>query len=237
MRFFLFVLILSSVSFAHAQDIDNNEPFKKTAHPVFLNFEEGDDNSLIGDIKVDLFQILLGRFGGGVELYGQNSMRGLYLSANYYSHFFTNILNARGSNEAPTMESFPDSSGSMIPYYDNVTSSNLFRSWNVAIEYRIYKKASKKKADWFFGLPTFDSNKRLWTILPAEIYGLTVTRILPSSKHLLMRTHIVTRVLKALRPSPLESPSEEKNSSTVGSLLNGISAVDSMCRSPGSKNI
>ena len=115
MRYFPFVLILSSVSFAHAQDIDSNEPFKTTAHPVFLNFEEGDDNSLIGDIKVDLFQILLGRFGGGVELYGRNSMRGLYLSANYYSHFFTNILNARGSNEAPTMESSIRWSPEMIP--------------------------------------------------------------------------------------------------------------------------
>ena len=153
MRFFPFVLILASVSFAHAQDIDNNEPSKTIAHPVFLNFEEGDDNSLIGDIKVDLFQILLGRFGGGVELYGRNSMRGLYLSANYYSHFFTNILNARGSNEAPSMGSFPDSSGSMIPYYDNVTSSNLFRSWNVAIEYRIYKKSIKERGRLVFWAP------------------------------------------------------------------------------------
>ena len=237
MRFFLFVLILSSLSFAQAQDIDNNEPSKKTAHPVFLNFEEGDDNSLIGDIKVDLFQILLGRFGGGVELYGRNSMRGLYLSANYYSHFFTNNFNPLGSNGGPSLESFTDSSGTVIFYNDDVSSSNLFRSWNVAIEYRIYKKSIKEKGRLVFWLPIFDSNKRLWTIPQADIYGLTVTRIHPSSKHLLMRTHIVTRVLKALRPSPLESPSEEKNSSTVGSLLNDISAVDSMCRSPGSKNI
>ena len=161
MRFFLFVLILSSVSFAQAQDIDNNEPSKKTAHPVFLNFEEGDDNSLIGDIKVDLFQIiLLGRFGGGVELYGRNSMRGLYLSANYYSHFFTNNFNPLGSNfnplgsnGGPTLESFTDSSGTVICYNDDVSSSNLFRSWNVAIEYRIYKKSIKEKGRLVFWAP------------------------------------------------------------------------------------
>ena len=161
MRFFLFVLILSSVSFAQAQDIDNNEPSKKTAHPVFLNFEEGDDNSLIGDIKVDLFQIiLLGRFGGGVELYGRNSMRGLYLSANYYSHFFTNNFNPLGSNfnplgsnGGPTLESFTDSSGTVICYNDDVSSSNLFRSWNVAIEYLIYKISIKETGRLVFWAP------------------------------------------------------------------------------------
>ena len=239
MRFFLVVLILASVSFAHAQDIDNNEPSKTIAHPVFLNFEEGDDNSLIGDIKVDLFQILLGRFGGGVELYGRNSMRGFYLSANYYSHFFTNILNARGRYGGPTtMESFTDSSGSVIFYNDDVSSSNLFRSWNVAIEYRIYKKSNKERGRLVFWAPYLRFQQTLMDYSTSRyIYGLTVTRIHPSSKHLLMRTHIATRGLKALRPSPLESLSEEKSSSTVGSLLNGISAVDSMCRSPGSKNI
>ena len=172
MRFFLLSLILASVSSANAQDISDNVSTKKDAHPVFLNFEEGDDHGRIGDIKVDLFQILLGRFGGGVELYGRNSMRGLYLSGNYYSHFFINILNASGTNVKPETHFFTDSNGSTIPYYDHVTSSRLFRSWNVAIEYRIYKKSIKEKGRLIFWAPyvrfqqtltDYSSDRTIWS--------------------------------------------------------------------------
>ena len=51
------------------------------------------------------------------------------------------------------MESFTDSSGSVIFYNDDVSSSNLFRSWNVAIEYRIYKKSIKEKGRLVFWAP------------------------------------------------------------------------------------
>lgn len=112
-----------------------------TVGPRMFLPDAKEESRLKGDVKVDFFQLLLGRIGGGVEFYHPSRSHGMYLSANFYTHIVYEII-----------ENFSPIGGGGGP--DTILSVNDYWStWNVGFDYRLYQMSNKQRNRLLFLAP------------------------------------------------------------------------------------
>lgn len=109
---------------------------------------------LTGDIKMDFFQLLLGRIGGSIELYANSGRQGTILSLNYYPHLLYNSFNNLVSNQSGSTAGVEYTFHDSILYTDESDYSDQeYRSWNIGFEYRFYRASEREKGRLLFLAP------------------------------------------------------------------------------------
>lgn len=131
----------------HAQEILTEPTKRAVSFPRFLQQEN--DRSLQGDVKIDFFQLPLGRIGGGVEYYHPSRPQGMYLSANLYSHILYESFNDDSWIPAIAGDGPIDTTSTTS---DDSEGLN-WTTWNVSFDYRFYKRSSKTTDRLLFVAP------------------------------------------------------------------------------------